>query len=193
MKVYLAGKIGPNDWRGSILGTHRPGGLVPSDWVGEWPVLEKVVLGEHDYVGPYFISCDHGCAHGRNEHGALAAGDTSGAACIVGSLDDQVDKHGRLVGHRVEVARRCLQAIKAANLVFAWIDCTTAHGTLFEIGFAASRGLTIAIAHPPGFQEQDDLWFAHTAAWTVVRDQARPEDALAEVLLRLQKSAEGPW
>ncbi len=59
--VYFAGKIGKNDWR------H---GLVPAlrghDW-GDCAIDTEA----YRYVGPFFVSCDHGCNHNPHGHGAV--------------------------------------------------------------------------------------------------------------------------
>lgn len=75
MKIYLAGKITKtDDWRGAILGPHRPGSMVvgSEDW--RWHAQKLTIFGEHDYTGPFFMSCDHGCAHGPTSHGVGAGG-----------------------------------------------------------------------------------------------------------------------
>jgi len=68
MRIYLAGKIAKNDWRHEVV-TNLGRALVIGDQWSRWPVLEKAVFGAHDYVGPFFISDDHGCAHGAGAHG----------------------------------------------------------------------------------------------------------------------------
>ena len=79
MKIYLAGKIGKNDWRHDIVGTCLSDAC--SDFYAygrqdetaqiamEWPVLPKAIFAEYDYTGPYFVACDHGCFHGIGTHG----------------------------------------------------------------------------------------------------------------------------
>src|SRR4051794_12995050 len=56
--VYLAGKITRNCWRHSLF----PLG----DASEKGPPLYRDGFA---YGGPYFISCGHGCSHGRGEHG----------------------------------------------------------------------------------------------------------------------------
>lgn len=136
MKVYLAGKIAKNDWRHDIVRTQQYGTWAlkmawphpaSSDSHERWPVLRDAVFG-HDYVGPYFIGDDHGCGHGGGTHG-------------VGDLNTSCFD----APSRSDVVQRCLHAIEAADLVFAWIDDLTAHGTLVEIGWAAARGKKVVI------------------------------------------------
>lgn len=45
----------------------------------------------------------------------------------------------------LEVYEECLEQIKAADIIFAWIDRTDCHGTLFELGYAAGIGKDILI------------------------------------------------
>lgn len=132
MKIYLAGKISPDDYRHGIVPGLRDA-YFASDIGDPWPELQGAVFG-HDYVGPFFISCDHGCAHGPNSHGmdaGRANHDTGEVVC------------------RFEVVRRCLAAIDKADLVFAWMAGRDAHGTLVELGYAVARGKIVIVAAPP--------------------------------------------
>lgn len=163
MKVYLAGKIGKNDWRTSIVGAHA--GLGDHDAAAEWPVRARAVLERHDYVGPYFIACDHGCAHGRDSHGVVAP--------QPGCFDS---------APRALVVERCLEAVQRADLVFAWVDSVTAYGTIFELGYARALGKPVVVAHPRGFYDASDLWFARAASTTLIVDAESAEFALAQAL-----------
>jgi hypothetical protein len=75
--VYLAGKIGRNDWRHELVPELR--GTVNGDCLDPEPVLFDPTLridcGDFVYVGPFFVSCDHGCFHGPASHGAVGAPD----------------------------------------------------------------------------------------------------------------------
>ena len=51
-KLYLAGKIAPNDWRHSIVPALR----------GHTWADGPIVMPDYTYVGPFFVACDqHGC------------------------------------------------------------------------------------------------------------------------------------
>ncbi len=126
LRIYLAGKIEPKelDWRHSLLTGGGEFGRGPQslDNETEWSISKGAVLGAYDYTGPYFIGCDHGCAHGSNEHGVGASEERP---CINGP-------------DRKRTVKLCRDAIAASDLVFAWLDDVTAYGTIAEIGFASA-------------------------------------------------------
>src|SRR5581483_9440880 len=97
------------------------------------------IFGSHDYVGPFFLSCDHGCYHGPSSHGY---------------------GYGPDAQHRL-VSGLCLGALHRADLIFAWIDSRDCYGTLVELGYAKSMGKRIVIAGPRYFK---DLWFCYALA-----------------------------
>jgi hypothetical protein len=162
-RVYLAGKIGKNDWRHRVV--VEVGLDPPLDADAEWPVRDLYLPAEgqeaerwFSYVGPYFIRCDHGCAHQDDFHGNAPSG-CSGPAfvhdpSVDASADDPVERLRRTVW------RRCLTAIDQADVVYAWIDSNDCHGTLIELGFACGLGKPIIIgvaddlADPPWFALQ---------------------------------------
>lgn len=160
-RVYLAGKIEPHDWRHDVVAGLRgawcndlPDPMEPETWTG-WPILPGAVfdaplrpggargVGPADYVGPYFIACDHACAHGTSTH-ATAGG------CVQPSVD----------AARAFVHRQCLRALHYADLVFAWLDNPSAYGTLVELGYATALRKRIVIAHPGDLRIVRDMWFA---------------------------------
>jgi hypothetical protein len=144
-KVYLAGKIGKNDWRHDVVPYLRSFGYGNDDkWLYEkWHYTETNIPCV-DYVGPYFTGCDHGCAHGGNSHGFLSE-PICGEDCP-----------------RDLVTRLCMDAIGRCDLFFAWLadDApeeedfsvtmarngvpqsrhNTAYGTLAELGYAKALG-----------------------------------------------------
>lgn len=185
MIIYLAGKISSNDWRASILG-YRPGGvcdieefLDPHIEPPLWPIKEGAIFGTHAYGGPYFISCDHGCAHGSSTHG-VGAHDGEPPPCI-----DAMMGHGRSVPTRREVARLCLEAVRDSDLIFAYLTSTDAHGTLVEIGFALALGRRVAIAWDPRVKSAD-VWFALAAGADVIGPMLNPADGLRLAIDRAQ-------
>ena len=136
MRIYLAGKVEKNCWRHEIVKGLRKVEAEP----GDWPILPGAVFG-HDYVGPYFVSCDHGCYHGRSQHGM----------CGFDCVDRQYG--------RSEVVASCLAAIDKADLVYAWLPTPDAYGTIYELGFAHAKGKRIIIATPDR-RRLADVWFA---------------------------------
>jgi len=187
MKLYLAGKIGPNDWRHSIVLGLRDAiqnvryddhghGQVLMALPDEWPILRGALLGQHDYVGPFFMPASPGndsvlCVHGDNQHGSAIdtnADDMSGSYGPDSYSAIQAGKWHN-VDHketRQQVIRLCLKAITKADAIFAWMDSCTAYGTLFELGFALAHRKPIWWGEPdrPYDQIASDFWFARTSA-----------------------------
>lgn len=177
--IYLAGKIGKNDWRHDVISRFRsawPSDCYSHDPKASWPVLKGAVLGAFDYAGPYFIGDDHGCGHGPGTHGCGKDGEICGLECGPS---------------RPVVRDLCLAAIDRADVVFAWLDDPTAYGTLAELGYARGRGKDIVIAAPelPGTFEglsghgleapsgtTADLWFAFSLGRQIRADT--PQEAL---------------
>lgn len=159
MKIYLAGKIGKNDWRHAIV---RDLHITCADFSREtfenWPILVGAIFERHEYTGPYFIACNHGCYHGDNQHGVGRS---------TGGCSDDAPKDGQIVA-------LCQAAIRQSDLVFAWLDTTDAYGTLIEIGYALALGIRVAISAP---ERQRDLWFAYASSNAFIPAQS-PEEGL---------------
>lgn len=177
--VYLAGKIAKNDWRHRIVsGLRDVSGRDYDLPATAWPVLRCCIAGRHHYSGPFFISCDHGCAHGDNKHGAAATADGCCPDC-----DDQhgmsgcieVDSRGL---QKQRVVQLCLDGIVLCDLFFAWIDASDCFGTIAELGYAKAQGKRIVVGLSRPFQ---DMWFASQMADEVI-DAPSPEFALAYAL-----------
>jgi hypothetical protein len=155
LAIYLAGKIRKHCWRHTIVRDLR-GALdcLPSCGAGAelpptWPILRGAVLDHHDYVGPYFLSCDHGCGHGDDSHGSAAQ-----------EPDYSASKHGEIRA-APRVVALCQAALHRADIVFAWIDEADCYGTVAEVGYAKALGKTVWIAGPRRFR---DLWFVYELA-----------------------------
>jgi hypothetical protein len=183
MKIYLAGKVTKNGWRESIL-EHRArlgvGSVFRSrDALGGcvWPVLANAVLGEHDYTGPYTISCGHGCAHGDDTHG-VAGGEED----YLGRESHDTQSCIDVDWTRGNIFEACISAIRRSDLVFAWLDDPSAHGTLVEIGYARGAGVPVAIGIPDS--GAPDLWFAERCDTALGRTVRAPsaDEALRRVL-----------
>ncbi|MBE1577679.1 hypothetical protein ACFORH_10855 [Amycolatopsis roodepoortensis] len=145
IRIYAAGKITKNGWRHRlfpIADDHDYTGTYPS-----WPDgLAIDDLPGAVYVGPHFLSCDHGCFHGENTHGV------AGQGCGGEGLS------------RPDVLKRCLTAIEHATHVFAWIDKADAYGSLVELGYARALGKHIHLYLAEDLDVADDLWFAAQAS-----------------------------
>lgn len=173
-KLYLAGKVAKNCWRHKIID-----GLRGKDWSdGPLPCAVQVDGESFDYVGPFFVSCDHGCYHGHGTHGCLAKdavdvidGEEVDAGwtrdCVEWlSRNDLVDNHGCRIGNDGQrfVVDRCLTAISQANVVMAWIDTPDCFGTLYELGNVHHGTTELWIAFKTQ-QLRDAMWFAATHAY----------------------------
>jgi len=203
VKIYLAGKIAKSDWRHVLVpalrGAHNKAAGV--DRWGSVPMAYGL-----EYVGPYFVSCDHGCAHG-GEHAWIGGG------CIASPYD---------LPSRRTTAQLCRDAIRRCDVFFVWMDgAETAHGTLVEIGLAHAYGKPIILAdkQPPepvlceycrflqvvGDQIADpdrgrhwdgqcecqpynqELWFAYQHATRVIHSDSAPS-AFAAFIRRLKRA-----
>jgi hypothetical protein len=150
--IYLAGKISKGDWRADIVPeiNESDGGCPDGSSPPFWPRQESAVFGM-DYVGPYFRRCDHGCYHGPASHGTAASR-------YAASSDDMPSFHDRMtvIFNQRVVLHHCTEAIKRADLIFAWIDTREVYGTLAELGLAKGLGKTVWIAMP---EPDRELWF----------------------------------
>jgi len=132
--IYLAGKISKNDWRHALVSTLR--GRLWSDG--------PIDCQAFSYVGPFFVSCDHGCNHGPNLHGAV---NTSGGNKDCGEPFTRKD-----------VIANNLESLANANLVFAYITHPDCYGTMGEIGWAIAKGKAVVICFAPEV-DHCDFWF----------------------------------
>lgn len=174
-RVYLAGKIAKNlPWRHAALGD-----LLFLDQHREWSdygrgvyETEKALdpdffMTAHDrsarpfpsvgpllftLVGPFFVSCDHGCSHGLGMHAV--------ASCNEGMMELDVQET------REQVLKVNFARIKSADLIFVHIDETNCFGTLVEIGLARGAGVPVHLhfGDKISAEERDQMWFAATTA-----------------------------
>lgn len=153
LRIYLAGAIEKNCWRHRIV----PGLRAALSYLDSRLDRKTLPIGRHTYVGPFFVRCDHGCAHGPTLHGAAAGDEHSG--CVQGCDRDQV-------------RRFCREQIDSADLVFAWIDRLHAYGTIWELGYAAAKKKDIVVRWPMSFDISE--------MWLCLPEDARPaEDVVA--------------
>jgi nucleoside 2-deoxyribosyltransferase len=155
--VYLAGKIKPHDWREHLIG---PDVSIDAGPGAKWKLFDPCYLIELPtfvYGGPFYVSCDHCCAHGAANHGVGASGDEAG--CMTEWWGDKFDTPRRVF----EVNRR---RIMGANAVFAFIDQPDCHGTLIELGMATELGKRIAVVFDKSLSAAavKDLWMARLTA-----------------------------
>lgn len=179
VNFYLAGKIRAGDWRQSLLAdgmqlrsdlaANRQGeyayncaDVIPGDYMPDWPIAEGALIGGHNFAGPYFMSCDHGCYHGPGSHGVKAVGGQWGHWDGKDAWDER----------QALVFQRCMSAIQRSDVVFAWIEAAasidgsslyTCYGTLVELGIAYQMGKHIWIGYPRQLNETQ-LWFAEQTA-----------------------------
>jgi hypothetical protein len=155
-RIYFAGKIGKNDWRHDIVPGLRGAALDPDNADPETDPFNphlQIDCRSYVYCGPFFVSCDHGCAHGPNTHGVGNGG------CIVG-FDDQTSYQLHSKVFAINALR-----LRSADLVFAYLESATAYGSLIELGMAQAHGIPIGLRLPP--TDSADLWMAFHAATAV--------------------------
>lgn len=190
-KVYLAGKITKHGWRDAIVPRGNPAVIdIRDDAVGliwnigdlrgrscaprEWTLRDNS-RSIYAITGPFFVGCDHGCTHGTSSHATVGG-------CVGGHRGEMRD----------EVRRLCLAAIRASDIVFAWLDDATAHGTIAEIGYASALGKRILIAVPPCPTEHKrracecilhgETWFVTGMPGVAVIEAADPHAAWGKLL-----------
>lgn len=169
--VYLAGKIGKNDWRHGLVP-----GLRNHGW-SDGPIDCKTFK----YCGPFFVSCDHGCNHGPSLHGAVSAPYFSGCGTSPITRD--------------EVIANNLESLESADLVFVYLTATDCHGTMGEIGWAIARQKRVVVCFAPNI-DPNDFWFWATQAFAIhtnVRPCCWPsllQDAVAGLATRSTSSFE---
>ena len=136
-RVYFAGKIRKSCWRHGLVS-----GLRDHHWH-----LGPLVQQNFICVGPFFISCDHGCYHQGNTHG------TSNPQ--LGACPPDIN-YGP-----PQVAELCRQKVSEADLVFCFIDSPDCYGTIAEIERAHVFGIPVVIAFASGIAKprKNDFWF----------------------------------
>lgn len=152
--LFLAGKIGKNDWRHKLVPRLRD-----QTW-NDGPIETD----SYAYVGPFFVSCDHGCGHGKSKHG-------------------MVQECTEPFYTRADVIRLNTTALEKADLVFAYISAVDCHGTMNEIGSALRAGQRVVVAFAPDI-DAADFWYSHMQCAAVhynVRSCCLAEILAAEV------------
>ena len=144
---YAIGKITKNGWRNDF------GVLMPCDWEEYANASPRPVHFGFEYSGPFFIACDHGCAHLNQSHAT--------ADCSSG-----------FEFRAAQVFAQSKRQIQQAGFVFVWAGIgedalDTAYGSLIEIGIANALHKPILLAHHPD-SDLRPFWFSVEAATTVV-------------------------
>ena len=203
MRVYLAGKIAASDWRHAIVGS----ALRLADGNADWRTQE-IAFDRNTYVGPFFSGCDHGCSHSLGEHGITLG------QCEADRGDAYPERENEIVGMRQErrfkapaqdiasgensdvnhrramLVDKCKKAIDSAGLVFCWLDDATAHGSIWEMGYAIGRGVQVFVGLPAEL-DASDLWFPIYGASHVIR-APHAGMAFAEALRFFGSKSESP-
>jgi hypothetical protein len=156
MRIYLAGKIAAFDWRHLIV-RGLTDRLKNMDPNEGWPILEASIYTIHDYTGPYFKNMGE-VKNGAQEPSTPAP----------------------------KVHRRCLEAIRNSDLVYAWVDDPTCYATIYEMGFAHALGIYTAVAYPVGFDRRE-LWFMSACSDEIIEANT-PELGLLSSTMRALKS-----
>lgn len=157
VRVYLGGKIGHTDWRHDLFDVR---GVNPDRFdktAGVSLRVREEDMPRRDrwiYNGPFFMSCDHGCGHGRSTHG-LASNTRVG--CIA-TGDGPVRPS--------EVVAACKYWIGTSDAMFVWLDSDSAYGTVAEVGFAVAAGVPVFLFEPPtvSVRQSRDMWFVREMA-----------------------------
>lgn len=179
--VYMAGHIDDLSWQEEILSTRE--GYEIDDWSvtredAEWVAKEIVPIPETrrrlDYLGPFWFDL-------RNTSGEFVP--------VEGENYARVGSHYEKGVGRGLIRRRCLDGVRHANLVFAWIENNDCHQAISEITAAYLRRRqsgnlpVIAIATPPDFSG-DDPWFLLGMAAIRITDATTAGDAWTRLWTR---------
>jgi hypothetical protein len=157
-RIYFAGKIGKNDWRHALVAPDnlRGAGCDNDDVFNPNLTLD---CGHYIYCGPFFISCDHGCSHGDNQHGIFDS-------CMGGDFmrpDMWPSRRNRIFDIN-------LRRMRMADFVFAYIESADAYGTIIELGIAHGWRIPIALRLPT--YPRDDMWMVAQTATRIYQGTA---------------------
>jgi very-short-patch-repair endonuclease len=187
IKIYAAGRISSNDWRNRIGLSKLLKDVLHGDDLDEtmtygFPQLEGIANGvPYIYTGPFFIGCNHGCAHGASMHG-LGLGSESG--CIRLHHD-----YSGYEGRR-QIAHACFKAIDESDVVFAWLE-REAYGTIAELAYAYAKGKKVWVVGR-GTDLNGELWFPAMTGYVVIDEEITPETAFSRVVRRVTPMTESP-
>ncbi len=177
MKIYFAGKVAKNGWRQEIINLRGAVDLCHQPLMTH---VQEGILIEEDlyYNGPYVFGCDHGCYHGKNNHG-------------VGANEMSYDCGGANPLTKPQVFELCTTLISQSDAVFCYFDDLSAYGTLYELGFAHALAIPVYFYHSKNLSadELSDLWFILQGA-DVVSPASSAKDAFEQFKVAIKPSLE---
>ena len=165
IKCYIAGRIEQS---------RKRFGLVDCDLSSSERDSYSTIINERPftykgdeliYMGPFTLSCDHGCSHrGRYERDIFGTcNHGSGVPLCEGGISDGVDNDDM----KDLVFYRSFIGIEMCDFMFVWIKDLECFGSLTEIGFAFGIDKPIYIGIPEKFKE-NEIWFALKCANGIV-------------------------
>jgi hypothetical protein len=171
INFYFAGKIKAHCWRHTLVdGLRDYGNHCEAYCCG---FMEGAINGVHNYVGPFFIGCDHSCSHVSGHHGMHRGCET-----------------GCQTPGRAAAFHNCISNIYHADVVFAWIDSRECYGTIAEIGMAygLKKIISIGVTHSLGAHRDfdRDLWFMLKMSTLGIVYAANAKAAFKEVLPKIE-------
>lgn len=136
-QLYIAGKIQKNCFRHVVIPQLR------NHLWEDGPIKTP----EFDYVGPFFVGCDHGCFHGPTTHGALG--------------EDGIERRDSK-----QVIQNCCDGVARCDVLFAYINAHECYGTVAEIEQALMLGKHVVLAFAPGLanETENEFWFVSLRA-----------------------------
>lgn len=174
LNFYMAGKIRKGDWR-IVFQDNRTYGD-DYDQIA-WQVSLKTINGYHNYTGPYFASCDHGCAHNGLGLHATSSCNTMLEPTI--KFHGQEEPNSGFYEWRGRVFGVCQVAILRSDIVIAYIDAHDCYGTIAEIGYAYGKGKQIYIFGPEMY---DDMWFVYQMSTHGFIQSHKPAEDIASFI-----------
>lgn len=129
-RVYLAGKISPNCWRHDLVPNLR--GSLWSDG--------PLDCGGWRYTGPFFVACDHQCAHGVGRHGAGPDGCGEGESFTRSAVFDAN-----------------IRSINQSDALVAYLTSYDCIGTVYEIAYAQEHRVPTILLFGPGV-DRNEFW-----------------------------------
>lgn len=167
IKVYFAGKVTKNGWREEIIKLSEK--IQQNKSVKSYREAGVPIGDGYIYNGPYMKSCNHGGFHGKGTHG-VGVGLKKTSCC-----------GNKEVLQRRELFNLCMSLVDSSDAIFCYIDDVEAYGTMFELGYAYSKGIPTFVYLSDELDEdyQDDLWFSLAKA-TQVKKVSSPSEAFED-------------
>ena len=168
LRTYFARAIAKNDWHHVIAPGLRAEACTGDDdaaWIysGVEHMVDTTNRGIK-YVGPHFVSCDHGCLHGPNQHGALRGVDQD-------SGWEPLPGEPAIKDIRQAVFAANMQRIYKSDAMFAYLDKEDAEGTKFELGYGYAHAKPTYVFLSPKLSDKfvNNIWFIRQGARNVWR------------------------